>query len=598
MHLALERTGDLVFWDTPGPSSEAWTWNPTTGAFTAVPSTGNLFCAGHSMMTDGRLIVVGGHGSDQAEVGMKETNIYNPVTQTWTRKADMTYARWYPSSTTLADGRVLALSGQISPGVWADTPEIYDPATDDWTSLSVNTSDMHDGSYPQPHTLPNGKVFVIAAGPAIMRTLDVNAQTWTNSGTVAARFGSSAMFRPGKFLYSGGGSVWDGPAGNSAVVIDATGGSVTQHAVAPMAYPRFQHNLVMLPDGRVLAVGGSTVVNTPSITGSLPAEIFDPNTETWTTMAAMQVPRMYHSTSVLLPDGRIVSTGGGAADYADTPTAEIYSPPYLFAGTRPVIANAPSYIDYTTPITIDTDDAANISTVSLIPLASQTHTLDAGQTYLSLNFSKTTNQLSATPPANAGIATPGYYMLFIVNSNGVPGVAKIVQVGGTPPSGTPTPTSTATATPTVTLTPTPTSTRTSTPTATHTGTPTDTPVPSDTATPTPTSTDTPVPTSTPTATATNTPVPTSTSTPTNTSVPTDTPTPTSTAAPPACPIRQADVDEDGSVSVLDLTLVAVKFTQTVPPAPPGYDQDADGVISILDLTKMAAVFGQNVADCP
>lgn len=581
IHLAVEHTGKILFWGAIGPPTDANSWDPATGAFTTVTTSSNIFCAALSMLADGRTIVVGGHQNPSGEAGIKDTNVYDPVSETWTHLRNMQYARWYPSTTTLADGRVVAISGQISAGVWADTPEVYNPATDTWSTLaSVNTSDMHDGGYPQAHLLPNGKIFVMGAAPQVMRTLDVVAQTWTNSGALPFKWGSAAMYRSGKFLYTGGGPTWDLPAVTSAAIIDTTGATVVQHAVPPMAYPRFQHNLVMLPDGRVLAVGGSTVVNTPSTTGSLSPEIFDPVSETWTTMAAQQVPRMYHSTAVLLPDGRILSTGGGAADVIDFPTAEIYSPPYLFAGPRPVISSAPSNIDYTAPITINTNDAASIATVSLIPLAAQTHTLDSSQTYLPLSFTTGTNQLIATPPANGNVAPPGYYMLFIVNGNGVPGIAKIVKVSGTPPSGTPTPTNTATPTATASFTPTPTATRTNTPTPTRTS----TPVPS-TVTPTPTPTSTPpVPTSTPTATATSTPVPTS--------------TPTATAEPPPCPIRRADVDGDGVVSILDLTLVAGYFAQSIPPAPPGYDQDADGVISILDLTKMAVVFTQSVANCP
>jgi hypothetical protein len=437
IHLAVERTGDVVFWGAIGPSTDAHTWNPSTGTFSTVSTSSNIFCAGLVMLADGRLIVVGGHQDPTAEFGIKESNLYDPLSRTWMHLPNMLSPRWYPSATRLADGRVVVLSGQITPGVWADSPEIYNPATNTWSALaSLNTSDMHEGGYPQAHLLPTGNIFVMGVGEAVMRTLDVGAQTWTNEGTLPFTFGSAAMYRPGKFLYTGGGPTWDGPSGTSAAVVDATGPTVTQHAVAPMAYPRFQHNLVMLPDGRVLAVGGSTVVNTPSTTGSLPAEIFDPNTETWTTMAAQQVPRMYHSTAVLLPDGRILSTGGGAAAINDSPTGEIYSPPYLFAGPRPVINNAPLTIDYSTPITIHTNDAANIATVSLIPLASETHTLDSSQTYLPLSFTKGTNQLIATPPANGNLAPAGYYMLFIVNGNGVPSVARIVQISASPPCAT------------------------------------------------------------------------------------------------------------------------------------------------------------------
>ncbi len=441
VHLTLTKTGDVVFWDTQGPTSAAYSWDVNTTNFVPVTAPSDVFCAGHSTLEDGRIVVVGGHAGGAAEVGIKDSNIYNPATKTWTHLPNMQYARWYPSTTTLPDGRVLAISGQITAGVWADTPEIYNPATNSWSTLSsINTSDMHDGGYPLTWVLPNGKIFVMGAAPGVIRTLDVNAQTWTNSGNLQFTFGSAAMYRPGKFLYSGGGPTWGGTAGKGAEVIDTTGGTAVQHSVQSMKYGRWQHNLVVLPDGKVLALGGSTIIDTASVSGTLPAEMFDPATETWTTMATEHDPRMYHSTALLLPDGRVLSTGGGAAAMVDYPTAEIYSPPYLFKGARPVIGNAPSYVDYSTPITIDTADAASISNVALIPLASVTHTLDWDQRYLDLAFTKNGNQLTATPPNSPNLAPPGYYMLFIINSNGVPGVAKVVKVGGsgagdtTPPS--------------------------------------------------------------------------------------------------------------------------------------------------------------------
>jgi hypothetical protein len=587
VHLAVEHTGQVVFWDTQGPSSAAISWNPQTNAFADIPTGSDMFCAGLSMLADGRLISVGGHPGGAAEYGIKDSNIYDPASQTWTRLPDMHYARWYPSSTTLPDGRVLALSGNISPGVWADTPEVYDPGTNTWTTLAgVNTSDMHDGGYPQPHVLPNGKVFVVAAGPSIMRTLDVNAQTWVNSGTVPVPFGSTAMYRPGKFLYTGGGPAYDGPSGKTATVIDATGATPSLHAVASMAFPRWQHNMVMMPDGKVLAIGGSTVINTPSTTGSLPAEIFDPNTETWTTLAAQQVPRMYHSTAVLLPDGRVLSTGGGAAAINDFPTAEIYSPPYLFKGARPVIGSAPSTIDYSTPITINTADAANIASVSLIPLAAETHTLDSSQTYLGLSvLSSNATSVTVQPPPNSNVAVPGYYMLFINNTNGVPSVAKVVKVGGSAPVGTPTNTPTASAT--STSTPTPTRTRTATATSTATPVPTNTPTPTATATPTATLTPTRTATSAaPTATATSTPtlLPTSTQTATATSTSTATPTRTSTPPPTSTPTATATPTPTATNGPPSPTPTPSDTPQapTATPTTGPLDTDADGVPDAVD----------------
>jgi hypothetical protein len=145
----------------------------------------------------------------------------------------------------------------------------------------------------------------------------------------------------------------------------------------------------------------------------------------------MHTPREYHSTALLLPDGRVVVSGMGA-DFGNVPnemSAEFYSPPYLFKGARPAITQAPAQIHYGQAFTISTPDAATTAKALLIRTGAVTHFFDQNTRYVPLAFSQTTGGLSFTAPANGNAAPPGYYMLFLVNSNGVPSVAPIVQVG-------------------------------------------------------------------------------------------------------------------------------------------------------------------------
>ena len=200
--------------------------------------------------------------------------------------------------------------------------------------------------------------------------------------------------------------------------------------------------------------------------------MWDPATGTWTTMASLTKIRAYHSTALLLPDGRVLSAGGEPGGGA---SAEIYSPPYLFNGSRPTITSAPASVAYGQSFFVGTPDATSISKVTLIALSSVTHGFNMGQRISRPLFSQATGGLNVTAPSNPNKTPPGYYMLFILNSNGVPSVAKILQISATASSPTPTPR--ASSTPTATAPPTPTPTATRTPTPTPTPTPRATPLP-------------------------------------------------------------------------------------------------------------------------
>ena len=147
------------------------------------------------------------------------------------------------------------------------------------------------------------------------------------------------------------------------------------------------------------------------------------------TLAANAVDRMYHSTSLLLPDGRVLFAGSGeGAGGVDQKTYEIYSPPYLFKGARPTITTAPASVSYGQSFQVETPDAASIQKVSVIRLGSVTHAFDLSQRFLSLSFSAAGGQLSVIAPASGNLAPPGYYLLTILNGSGVPSISKIVRI--------------------------------------------------------------------------------------------------------------------------------------------------------------------------
>ena len=356
--MSLEPTGQVLAWDgwTPGAELDA-PLGSGSGTFIGVPYSRNLFCAGHTQLPDGRTLIAGGH--IDSDLGLADTTIFDPISKTYFRGPDMTVGRWYPTVTQLADGRALVFSGdnivQDRPGqphpmedaAVNSLPEIYNYKTNTWTDLT--SARLTSPLYPFMFLLSNGKVF--DAGPdTVTRTLDPNTGTWTTVGTSPFDGMSAVMYRPDKIMKAG---TWADPDFNGAklynadgrtAVIDMGAPTPTWRSTAPMAFGRAYQNLTLLPDGTVLASGGmSTSDGTDLSKAVLPAEIWNPDTETWTTVASLTNGREYHSTALLLPDGRVLMAGGGALPgrATDQTNAEIYSPPYLFKGTRPTISSAP-----------------------------------------------------------------------------------------------------------------------------------------------------------------------------------------------------------------------------------------------------------------
>jgi Concanavalin A-like lectin/glucanases superfamily/Domain of unknown function (DUF1929)/Kelch motif len=293
------------------------------------------------------------------------------------------------------------------------------------------------GNYPRLHLLANGRI----AWTNQARTQLFNTSTNTWAASALTNFGGrgesgSSILLPGseKVLLFGGPN---GSGGGSATaeIGDFSGSTPSWRAVGSMHTGRVWSNGVLLPDGKVLAVGGGAG---GAYTNPIKqAELFDPQTETWTAAASQQAPRVYHSTAVLLPDGRVLSAGHDNG--SQQTTAEIYSPPYLFKGPRPTISSAPASAGYGSQFTVSTPQAGSIQRVALIRPSSTTHSLHEDQRHVNLQFSVTSsNTLTVTAPATGNAAPPGPYMLFLVSSTGVPSVASFTTVSGGPSAPAPT----------------------------------------------------------------------------------------------------------------------------------------------------------------
>ena len=432
VNLLLLKNNSLMFYED---GSTATVWDYLNNKFTSVPTSTDLFCSGHALMADGRVLAVGGYGQSANTIGIANAEIFDPSTNAWTSVPPMAFRRWYPTATTLSDGRILVTAGwQTTNHTNAGIPEIYDPVANNWTQLT-NANNPFE-TYPFMFMLSDGRIIHTGGTEFATNTdvLDINAQTWTVLDSRIIDGGSATMFWPGKILKSGSAadSQSTGPSSSTAFVLDTTQSSPSWQQVPSMAYPRSFLNLTTLPDGSVLATGGETDKNGGNISNAVyAAELWSPRTQTWTTMAAMHTPREYHSTALLLPDGRVVESGMGS-DFGNVPdemSAEFYSPPYLFKGARPTITQAPTQIHYAANFFVASPDAASITSAVLIRTGAVTHFFDQGTRFVPVTFQQAAGGLNITAPANGFAAPPGYYMLFLVNSSGVPSVAPIMQVG-------------------------------------------------------------------------------------------------------------------------------------------------------------------------
>jgi hypothetical protein len=436
VHSMLLPTGDIMMFDGQDSGLMDRVWNLATNVFTAVNSPVNIFCSGITSLADGRTFVAGGH-NNAAHSGLNITETFSFLTQKWTAGPKMANPRWYPTTTTLPDGRVLILSGETNCDQCdVVTPEIYDPTANTVTQLTG--ANQFFTYYPHTFVLPDGRILVssTAESPTVSQVLDMNAKTWTPVGTTALDGGTAVMYQPGKILKVGTSVDPDSATRASAATayeLDMTQPSPNWRAVAPMANPRTYATSVVLPDGNVwVEGGGTTTAPTDPSTAVYDSEMWSPSTESWSTMAAGSVPRLYHSEALLMPDGRVMVAGGGRFDNGTAPTdrfsAEFYDPPYLFKGPRPTITSAPSSLHYNTSFTVQTPDAGSITSVVMVRLPSVTHAINMSQAFVPLSFSANSGSLSVTAATNGNLAPPGYYMLFIINANGVPSVAPILTI--------------------------------------------------------------------------------------------------------------------------------------------------------------------------
>jgi len=471
IHASLLPTGKVMLWGYPVAMNgtrpnygQAWLYDPTKGtgssAWTEIkPPLVNgvpapIYCSGQSLMADGRVLVAGGNlrfaSGAYGWLGQKFVFTFDPWTESWTRQPDMNKGRWYPSQVLLPDGATILLGGYTDgePGnVDTSDFEVFQPNG----SVELKPSAARQTAlYPHLFTMPDGKVALAGPARGDSAVLDPGSWTWRDIAVPSVnRVGGTAVLIP------------EGPGGSERIAqiggYDYVSAEQDHAALASsetldydrerwesgpsLNIGRSYHNTVLLPDRSMVTVGGGagrTVADgtfaTYSDGRSRQVELWDPATGTWRVGAAQAEDRGYHSTAVLLPDGRVLSTGDDKHPNEHSDTVEIYSPPYLFrGGQRPTVGFAPAASRWNDTFGIAT--AADVASAVLMAPSQTTHAADMHQRLVELRITQRLPGVGvnvATPP-NAAVAPPGYYMLFVVDERGVPSAARWIRLGGDAP---------------------------------------------------------------------------------------------------------------------------------------------------------------------
>ena len=477
IHAALLPDGKLLTYGAPAgqDAQDGRTydvWDPTLGFAAAAHSTSfeagrvNSFCSTAAWLGDGRLLITGGNTS-------RGSALFSPATRTSINDtAQLADDRWYATMLSLPDGRTVMLGGidpytegmyrnpdaAIQNGQVSMTPEIYTPGTG-WRSLTGAQSrdafgpDYLRASFPRAWLAPSGEVFGISADR--MWYLDMYANGGTGALRVAGTFkgapsnaapvnsgatGTAVMFAPGRVLMIGGNGGFNGDgfvASNAATIVDINGNAPVLTETAPMSLARRFPSVVVLPNGQVAVTGGTRVGNSGGADAHYATEIWNPATGTWTVGASAARIRVYHSGTVLMPSGVVLSFGGGTPGPVFNQNAEVYYPPYLFAaqGTGSVLAARPVMTGINAlshalgqTVQIEMLDTNAVARVVLVKNSTVTHSFNTGQRFIELAFTQTGDRLAATLPASANTVPPGQYQLYALNAAGVPSRAVVVDI--------------------------------------------------------------------------------------------------------------------------------------------------------------------------
>ncbi len=424
-------------------------WDPETGSFTENLRQGhNMFCAALSMTADGKVLVNGGRNGGNSPW----TSVFDYQNSEWQPIENMASGgRWYPSTLTLGDGKIMTAMGSSSN---VRNPDVWDPDAG-WSVLNGidflnmrtrNNERGRENVFPLLSLAPNGNVYhywdttenhlISTSGTGRTRVANANHDGVNHAGGVQVNYDIGKQLISGRNDGNWGGNSTG--AAENAFTVDLNGAVPVIRSTSNMNHRRKFHQLIPLPTGEVLVIGGNTTGAKFQDSGSvMEPEIWNPVTGQWRGMSNMSVPRDYHSSALLLTDGRVLTAGGGyhPGDPNSPGThmdSQIFSPPYLFnndgsLATRPTITADFASADVGADVSVVT--SGNIEYFSLVKMSATTHSINTGARHYRPEFSANgNNQYAVTIHPNPNVSVPGYWMLFAVDNQGVPSKAQVIRI--------------------------------------------------------------------------------------------------------------------------------------------------------------------------
>jgi Domain of unknown function (DUF1929) len=449
------------------------------------------FCGAHAFLNDGRWVIAGGvvnqnvthHGHEEHDSGERRCEMYSPLAGTFSPIQDLNFqpganyggGRWYPTVLSLANGEVFVVAGHPFSGIetaWNEqgeaidwdftghddyvyeqgegprhnnnTPERYSPNKDKWTLLTAESTSHNNldiDEYPRLHLAPSGHVFFSTIAKDNLRFYDPISGTYNG---VSVSGGSSDYHRGSGYtsvmlpiLPNDPDNIWVlacGAASTEKINIKPNNPSWESAGTPPLAKARVHACAVILPTGSVFLNGGE--VDGGPLTP--PSELYHPPIDwgagqyidgpgEWDDIETPVVERGYHNVALLMPDGRVWIAGSTWSDWHQSEKRmEVYTPPYIVPG-RVEIEAAPPSVGYGAQFRVRLSSTTTISRVVLIRCGSVTHAFDADQRYIVCQFGQEDDRLFVTAPEGPGIAPPGNYLLFVLDSQMLNGHGRPCQ---------------------------------------------------------------------------------------------------------------------------------------------------------------------------